>query len=161
MQIVRTRLILVMQLAIRPNVHRPAFLLWSSIEPLHHFVLFSLTGVLLEEDRVEKKRTIVHITGLLIGFTAHLHIIILSNDDITIHFLNYRLLCLRHSCRLCLFFAQIFHIQVVIFIAVLVLDTLFCLNFSWIFAFGDHLSLHLFNAPVLTGPMRLGRLKVG
>ena len=92
MQIVCARLILVVQLAIRPDTHRPALFLRPRIESLHQFVLFTLASIFLKEDWIEIKSPVMHGTLMLALLATHLQVVIFSNDDVTVHFLDNGLL---------------------------------------------------------------------
>ena len=92
MQIVCARFILVVQLTIRSDTHRPTFFLRPRIESLHQFVLLTLSSVFLKEDWIEVKSPVMQGTLLLALLAAHLQVVVFSNDDVTVHFLDDRLL---------------------------------------------------------------------
>ena len=88
MQIVSARFILVVQLAIRSDTHRPTLFFRPRIESLHYFVLFTLASIFLKEDWIEDKSPVMHGTLLLALLATHLQVVVFSNDDVTVHFLD-------------------------------------------------------------------------
>lgn len=87
-----TRVILVVQFAVGANEHRSALFLWPRVEPLHHLVLLAFAVVLLEKDWIIQKGATVHICRLSVLLAAHLNVVVLSDDDIAVHFLDDALL---------------------------------------------------------------------
>lgn len=149
------RVELMVQLTIRPNEHWPTVSLRPCIESLHRLVLFSFTIVLFKKYWVKQKSPAMYISSLLVWLSTHLYVVILANDDITIHLLDNTLLDVWDFGGLLLLFTQVFDILVIIFTTISIGNALLYLHLSGIFTFINHLFSLFHCSTVLMRSMRL------
>ena len=71
----------------------------------------------------------MQVTCLLVLITAHLDIVVLSNDYVIEHLLDYSLLNQRMLLSFFLPLGELVNISIVVFVAVFILLSLFCLKF--------------------------------
>ena len=71
----------------------------------------------------------MQVTCLLVLITAHLDVVVLSNDYVIEHLLDYSLLHQRMLLCFLLSLGELVDISIVVFVAVFILLSLFCLKF--------------------------------
>ena len=81
----------------------------------------------------------MQVTSLLVLITAHLNVVVLSNDYVIEHLLDYSLLYLRVLLGFLLSGRELVDISIVVFVAVFIFLSLICLEISWIFALSNQL----------------------
>jgi len=150
-----TRVELMMQFTIRPNEHWPTVSLRPCIESLHHLILFSFPIVLFKKYWVKEKCSTMHVSSLFVLLATHLYVVVLANDDIAIHLLDYTLLDRWDFGGLLLLFTQVFHILVIIFTAISIRNAFLDFHLSGIFTFINHLFFLFYGSAVLMCSMWL------
>ena len=92
------------QLAIRADVHGPSLALWSRIHAHHLVQRLPLTGVFAEEHRVIHHGSRMQVRVALSAVLAsHLDVVVFSNDEVSVNFLDNALFRGGHLRRHLLF----------------------------------------------------------